>query len=118
MADDSPEQRRLVRDVLTKQGFDVLEVADGRELFWMLERCSHSSELRDAMIVADVVMPFYNGLDVLEAWGGEGFSQPLVVMSSFADEAVVRRTRRLGGVLLSKPFDLRELERAVDRLVP
>jgi FixJ family two-component response regulator len=118
VADDSPEQRSLVRDVLTSQGFDVVEVADGRELFWALERCSHSKELGDATIVADVVMPIYGGLDVLEAWSEVGHSHPLVVMTGFADDAVARRTRNLGAVLLSKPFPLRDLARAVHRPVP
>ena len=116
VADDSPEQRWLVHEILERLGFQISEAADGRGLFWALERCQRSDSLDSLVVIADVNMPIYGGLDVLEAWKHEDWPHAFVVMTGFPDDAVERRARDLGAVLLSKPFTSGDLSRVVRRL--
>ena len=116
VADDSPEQRWLVHEIVEHLGCQILEAADGRELFWALERCQRLDCLDSVVVIADVNMPVYGGLDVLEAWQHEDWPHAFVVMTAFPDEAVARRAHALGAILLPKPFTSGDLSRLVRRL--
>lgn len=116
VADDSPEHRWLVHQSLESLGFAVDDAADGRELFWALERHQRADSLETVVVIADVHMPVYGGLDVLEAWRCEDWPHVFVVMTGFPDDSVARRARALGAAVLSKPFRASELSRLVLRL--
>jgi two-component system, response regulator, stage 0 sporulation protein F len=117
IADDDADMRALVRATLAGAYPDVLEVGDGRDLMWQLLRSSFGSRdqtLREIVIVTDVRMPSYSGLDVLDAWQeGEG-DAPIVIITSFPDDHVRARVTRLGATLLPKPFSRAGLRAAVD----
>lgn len=117
IADDDPNMRALVRSGLQGSFPDAVEVSDGRGLFWHLVRSSFArrdDELRRLVIVADVQMPEYNGLDVLDAWQDGESDVPIVIITAFPDEATRARAERLGATLLAKPFSRASLQAAVD----
>jgi CheY-like chemotaxis protein len=118
IADDSPDMRRLIRSVLGGRFDEVLEAADGRELFWHLLHCSYQGDPRPVVLVADVFMPVYSGLDVLAACNELDFKVPTVVITSFPSQAVEDRVAELGGVLVAKPFATNDLRRVVDQVCP
>jgi DNA-binding response OmpR family regulator len=113
VADDSAEQRWTLRLALSMMGFEVDEAADGRELFWALEGLSRKRNALPELVIADVYMPVYNGLDVLAAWVDAALNRPLVVITAFPDEVLAKRVADLGATLLPKPFTLAELSRSV-----
>ncbi len=113
VADDSAEQRWTLRLALAMMGFEVHEAADGRELFWALEGLSRKPNADPELVIADVYMPAYNGLDVLAAWVGAAPRHPLIVMTAFPDDVLTKRVSELGATLLPKPFTLAELSRSV-----
>ena len=115
IADDDPNMRTVVREALRAEYPDAIEVADGRELFWQLLRASFRVGLgdRELVIVTDIRMPAYNGLDVLDAWHDENQEVPIVVITSFPDAAVEHRVARLQAQLLAKPFTRGQLRHAV-----
>lgn len=113
VADDSAEQRWTLRLALSMMGFDVHEAADGRELFWALEGLARKPNSDPELVIADVYMPAYNGLDVLAAWTESAQQHPLIVITAFPDEVLARRVTELGATLLPKPFTLAELSRSV-----
>jgi two-component system, chemotaxis family, protein-glutamate methylesterase/glutaminase len=79
VADDSALMRRLVGDVLTRGGFDVVATArDGDEA---LKECRHHRP--DAMTL-DLSMPGMGGIDVLKALRNESLDLPVVVVSAFS----------------------------------
>jgi DNA-binding response OmpR family regulator len=115
IADDDRDMRALVRDWLRPEFPDALEVADGRDLFWQLLRASFGIGIgdRELVIVADIRMPAYSGLDVLDAWCDAGQPVPIVVITAFPDEWVRHRVARLDAQLLAKPFSRGQLREAV-----
>lgn len=115
IADDSADMRALVRSTLTEFP-DVLEASDGRELFSLLLRASvvaGSSAPTDLVLIVDVRMPVYDGLEVLDAWQDDEPHAAVIVITSFPDDAVRAEVERLGAVLLAKPFSRATLRRVV-----
>lgn len=60
IADDEAPLRHALRDKLTREGYDILEAADGEEALQIMR--SSSPEL----ILLDFVMPKKDGLEVLK----------------------------------------------------
>lgn len=116
VADDDPAMRALLSELLRAEGLDVSEAADGRELFWGLERAASGGPALD-LLLSDVRMPGYSGLSVLEALRDVD-GPPAILMTAFPDGDVRRRAAKLGVVLLEKPFDLAALLRLVHQMVP
>ena len=59
VVDDERRMRKLVRDFLVKQDFDVLEAGDGEEALDIFYE-----EKNIALIILDVMMPKMNGWEV------------------------------------------------------
>ena len=58
LVDDAPELRELIGAYLTKQGFDVTTVANGREMDDVLQR--HGIDL----VLLDLMLPGEDGLSI------------------------------------------------------
>jgi len=69
------------------------------------------------LVVLDLLMPLLDGESALVRLREGGFGGGIIVMSAHADR--LGRTRLLGADdFLVKPFEVRELERAIERLLP
>ena len=55
IAEDEERMRRLVKDFLTKEGYTVLEAADGQEAMDIIE----SKLGQISLVILDVMMPNY-----------------------------------------------------------
>lgn len=84
VADDSAFMRRLIADVLTRDGLDVVaEAANGREA---IAACR---EHRPDVLSLDLAMPEVDGLEVLrELRASNGLK--IVVVSSFSEQGGIR----------------------------
>jgi len=115
IADDNAQMRWLVAATLRDRFAHVVEAADGRELFRELVRCSYTHDEAEVLVITDIRMPAYSGLDILATYDELQFHPVTVVMTSFPDEDAVAATALAGGVLIPKPFATDELVRVVDR---
>ena len=108
VAEDDRELRWLIARALRKCGFTVVEAEDGSAL---LERAGESlagSESLDGfdLIVSDIRMPGFSGLDVLAGLTHAGVRVPVLLITAFGDDATHEQARRLGAVaVVDKPFD-------------
>jgi CheY-like chemotaxis protein len=118
VAEDDPEMRRLVADALRKDGHDVIEAKDGGSMLVRLAeafREDHSLDRID-VIVSDMRMPVWNGLELLERLTEAGWRIPSILMTAFGDDDTRRRAAHVGAMLMEKPLALGELRTAVNRL--
>jgi CheY-like chemotaxis protein len=118
IADACAETRRFIRSALAGLFADIVESCDGRSLFWTLE-----SNLRAAngnatglLVIANLRMPVYSGLQALEAWREVERSLSFIVFSTFPSDEERVRAHAMGALLLPKPFSAVELCRVVDAL--
>ena len=120
IADDSAEMRFVIRAVIGDSFAEIAEASDGRELIWQLMRSRRGRDaqgLPALVVIADVIMPVYDGLQVLTAWQDGEAVVPLVVISSFPSDDARERAAVLGAQFLAKPFTRAELRRAVEQAI-
>jgi CheY-like chemotaxis protein len=116
LAEDDVEFRHLLATVLESDGYDVQQAVDGQQ---MLEWLAYWSDLgsMDAscnLIISDIRMPGYSGLDVLTSLHCLGSQIPVIIITAFGDDATRRQAVRLGAAaFLSKPFDMDDLRTVV-----
>ncbi len=122
IAEDDHDIRVGLRQLLECSGYVVDSVSTGADLLgylssWILSDSSRREPPAD-IIVTDVRMPGFNGLNIVEGLRANGFQQPVVVMTAFGDEAMRERVARMGrAALIDKPFDPAMLERLLASLV-
>jgi CheY-like chemotaxis protein len=120
LAEDDLEMRRLLRWSLEHSGLDVVECPDGVTLLRKLSEHGRTDapEAYD-LVISDIRMPGYTGLDVLASVCEFDDCPPVVLISAFADHTARERAEELGAAaLLPKPFDVSELVALVEEILP
>jgi CheY-like chemotaxis protein len=98
IADDEAHVREVLRHFLTREGYLVSAVQDGRGVLDTV------STFQPDVIVVDMVMPGLTGADVLTALRRAGVTVPMILISAY--DIVVREGFF---AVLTKPFNLRAL---------
>ena len=120
VAEDQPEMRALLRRALQRRGYEVADAADGPGLIDAIVRglLAARAEVPD-LIVTDVRMPGFSGLEVLARIRREGWSTPVILITAFGDAELHGDAARLGAArVLNKPFAMEDLIAAVEALLP
>jgi two-component system, cell cycle sensor histidine kinase and response regulator CckA len=101
LVEDEDLVRQLTREILLRNGYRVLEAADGAEALRLVSQYDGQIDL----MVTDVVMPRMSGNELV------GHARPLrpdmrvLYVSGYSEEAIARHGQLTEGVeLLSKPF--------------
>lgn len=115
LADDQPQMRSLMRSALMRDGYEVIEAEDGPSLILALINGLLSEQTRAPdLIITDVRMPGFTGLEVLARLRREDWSTPVILITAFGDEALHKEAARLGAArVLDKPFELEDLRAVV-----
>jgi len=100
LADDEPQIRSLIKRLLSKQGFAVLEAEDGLDALAVIRELNGEV----AMLVSDVRMPKLDGASLCRKVKQAFPWVPVVLMSGHADSG----ERNAGDAFFQKPlqFDL------------
>jgi two-component system, cell cycle sensor histidine kinase and response regulator CckA len=114
VVDDEPAVRRMVVRCLGGLGYTVLEAEHGAEALDMLDL--HSGSV--ALVLTDVVMPVLNGRELGERLLAARPDLPVLFMSGYTDDEVVRRgLLRPDAPFLQKPFEPANLSRLVREML-
>ena len=120
LAEDDPALRCLLAAELRKDGYIVEEAKTGYDLLGLLGNLTLRSETCD-LLVTDIRMPGVSGMSIVEALRHgmtEGTSgTPVILITAFGDEETHAEARRLGALILDKPFDLDMFRAAVKAIV-
>jgi DNA-binding response OmpR family regulator len=113
IAEDHDDHRYLCALACEREGFEVLQAADGRELIELVREQKAAGDLaRVALVISDIMMPDLTGLDALEALRREGVELPFLFVSALGDHETRARAMGLRALgLFVKPFDLVFLRR-------
>lgn len=110
LAEDDDEMRRLLAGSLRETGYEVTAVADGTELCRALApQLIQPDADRYHVIVSDIRMPGTTGLQALEGLRALAELPPMILITAFGDAETHRKVRKLGAVILDKPFDIEAL---------
>jgi two-component system, NtrC family, nitrogen regulation response regulator NtrX len=106
VVDDERVIRTLLRRVLTRAEFDVVEAANGQVALNLLRRGDFD------LVVTDVQMPIMGGLELLEHLKLQQPELPIVVLSGHFELANGQSPVELGAfALLKKPFSIEEIQK-------
>lgn len=109
LAEDDPELRSLMSQVLRRRGHRVRECPDGHALLACLGSASLGAEPTPDVVVTDEHMPGARGTQVMRGLHDPAHPCPLVLVTAYPDADMKARARALGAHLLEKPFDAVEL---------
>jgi DNA-binding response OmpR family regulator len=117
VAEDDPDVRAFLAEVLRQDGGEVTEAEDGAELLAWAELSVGECRLFDA-IISDIQMPGLTALDVMRRVRTMTRT-PVILVTAFADREIRAEAYDLGAeIVVSKPLhprDLRAFARAVTR---
>lgn len=113
IADDEPMILKALEFKLKKEGYVVVVASDGKEVKEMIDE-----KLPD-LLITDVMMPFFNGLEVLTYAKEKSEGKlPVLVLSAVGQEANVLDAFQLGADdFMTKPFSPNELGIRVKKLL-
>jgi len=99
VADDEERIRKLIADFLAREGFEIIEAADGAQA---LSMCSGSR--RPDLVILDVMMPVMDGFTVLTELRRTG-DIPVILLTAKSSEGDQLSGFRLGADdYVTKPF--------------
>jgi len=114
LVEDEHDVRELVRNYLSRLGYQVLAASTGEEA---LARCAETSQAPD-LLLTDVVMTGMNGREVADAMRLRYPDLSVLYLSGYTDDAVLRRGVSLSKVqFLQKPFEMATLAATVRELL-
>jgi DNA-binding response OmpR family regulator len=106
VADDDEGLRQLYRLILQREGFEVIEAANGEQT---LARAVDSAP---TIILLDIMMPGMNGFEVCQRLKNDRRTDavPVILVSAMEDVAKLNETLKAGAdVCLKKPIGPHEL---------
>lgn len=112
VVDDESRMRKLVRDFLVREDYEVLEAGDGEEALDIFYK-----EKNIALIILDIMMPKINGWDVCREVC-ETSKVPIIMLTAKSDESDELTGFELGvDEYISKPFSPKILVARVNALL-
>lgn len=116
VVDDEPDVRKVIRMILTRAGYEVLEAEDGERAIQIINE-GENPLLVDAMIT-DIRMPKINGFEVISYFQMLFPRVPLIVLTGYPDLEMANAFFKTGLVdYLVKPVDKDNLLNSVGRAI-
>jgi PAS domain S-box-containing protein len=104
LAEDSTPLRELTRELLAREGYNLLVASDGTEA---LDVCTAAA--RVDLLLTDIVMPGLRGPELVEKIRQRRPEMRVVYLSGYAEESL----RIDGALVLEKPYNAERLYRTV-----
>jgi two-component system, cell cycle response regulator DivK len=115
VVEDQEDNRRILRDLLTSRGYELVEAKDGEQALALAQR------QRPDLILMDVQIPVIDGYEVTRRIKSNPALRdiPIIVVTSYAlsgDESKARAAGCNGYV--SKPYSTRQLLAKIREYIP
>jgi CheY-like chemotaxis protein len=108
LVDDEPGVRFAVSEVLCDRGYRVVSASSGPEALAALDGVD--------VVVTDLSMPGMDGLELVAQIAARAPALPVIVLTAHGSDNLVRIASSRGACgCLSKPFDIDEIARVVER---
>lgn len=113
VVDDAAFMRMMLKDILTKGGYDVVgEAADGNEAV------AKYNELKPDLVTLDITMPNKDGLQALKEIRANDPNATCIMCSAMGQQAMVIEAIQSGAKdFIVKPFQAERVLEAVKKVV-
>ncbi len=116
LVEDDDPVRELLAVLLKGDGYEVIELGDGIEALSFMAAVSafEDSHPRPDIIISDLQMPMFSGLDLLVGMSEHRSRPPLILFTGQKDPDLVAEAYRLGAArVLLKPISPELLSMAI-----
>lgn len=112
IADDESLVLKTLKFRLEKEGLEVITAMDGREAIEKFK------EEKPDLVITDLMMPFHNGIEVIQAITESDHPCPVIVLSAVGQEKTVIDAFKAGASdFISKPFSPDEINIRLKKFV-
>jgi len=115
IVEDQEDNRAILRDLLTKAGYDLIEATNGEEGVALAE------SMRPDLIIMDVQLPVIDGYEATRRIksNAELKSIPVIAVTSYALSGEEAKARAVGcDAYVAKPFSPRHLLAKIRKYLP
>ncbi len=120
LGENDGELLSLLAHLLRRDGYSVTEAGSGLAMLGRLGPLPHGDQAYD-LIITDTQMPGLTGLSLLRWLRTRNTSEhrrtPVILMTASGDDDTHAEARRLGAVLLKKPFEVANLRACANNLI-
>lgn len=113
VVDDEEQVRKMLRKMLEREGYEVVEAADGNEAI------NRHSEQSFDLIITDIIMPGKEGIEtIIEIKNNDPEAQFIVVSGScwYGSDVEFDMAKILGAKILRKPFEREALLNVIKQM--
>ncbi len=114
IADDDPDMRHLLRLILRRRGYQIIEAQDGKETL------ARASEERPDLILLDIMMPRMSGFEVCRRLQADKGTMhiPIIFLTAKSDPVSRSEGLRLGARdFISKMVGPKQLVEQIERIL-
>jgi two-component system response regulator AtoC len=112
VADDDASIRSLLKQLLSDEGFNVLEASTGIEVVDKVKEASPD------LVIMDVRMPELDGIEALARLKSTNPKTAVLIMTAFGSSNAAIRAMELGAFdYITKPFELDKISHSVKRVL-
>lgn len=112
VVDDDQEMRRLLDDILTREGFHVTQAANGSEALRKIQGASYQ------VIILDKIMTDLSGIEILPEIKRLRPEAQVILITAFGDrETCVEAMGKGATAYLAKPFGMSVLVQMVKKAI-
>ncbi len=109
VVDDSMFSRSMLKKVLEKNGYEVIEASDGREGLKII------IEKNPDFVFTDLLMPEMDGIELLTSVKEKNLRIPIAVVSANIQDSVRQQCQELGATeFFTKPPDIEKLQKHLE----
>jgi len=112
VVDDDNGVRRALTEILKNEGYEITAAADGTTALTITSRRTFD------LMFLDIMMPGYNGLEVITLMQAARPDMPIVAVSALSDQDILNQALVLGArEYVRKPFSPKQIAEIADRFV-
>jgi len=118
LAEDDAVLRSVIEATLREDGHEVVPFPDGNHLLAHIEELVMvENSTPPDLIISDLMMPGYTGIEILSALRQADFDTPVILITAYGDRATHEMAFELGAAMIDKPFGVNVLLDTVRCLV-
>ncbi len=113
LVDDEPIVRRLVREMLTINGYAVIEASGGYEALRLIQGLNQPVHL----LLTDIIMPRMDGHELARELARAHPETRVLFMSGYATDSNIKKVMAMGGQCIPKPFSIPDLTKTIRQML-
>lgn len=113
LVDDEAIVRRLVREMLTMNGYAVVEARSGYEALRLVRGLKQPVHL----LLTDIIMPRMDGHELARELARVHPETRVLFMSGYATDSNIKKITAMGGRCIPKPFSLPDLTKIIREML-